>query len=139
MYLCTISQITPHFPCTTRLYCAVCYFYCQSVFGFYPKTLATSFSSLPWYLILSFHLYIFQCATLSILTFIIINKRLKLTIWWAQMESNHRPHAYQACALTIWAMSPYIRVFSMSYLMSFTLFLMYCFLLLLSKLKYIEK
>ena len=139
MYLCTISQITPHFPYTTRLYCAVCYFYCQSVFGFYPKTLATSFSSLPWYLILSFHLYIFQCATLSILTFIIINKRLKLTIWWAQMESNHRPHAYQACALTIWAMSPYIRVFSMSYLMSFTLFLMYCFLLLLSKLKYIEK
>ena len=139
MYLCTISQITPHFSCTTRLYCAVCYFYCQSVFGFYPKTLATSFSSLPWYLILSFHLYIFQCATLSILTFIIINKRLKLTIWWAQMESNHRPHAYQACALTIWAMSPYIRVFSMSYLMSFTLFLMYCFLLLLSKLKYIEK
>ena len=70
------------------------------------------FSSLPWYLILSFHLYIFQCATLLILTFIIINKRLKLTIWWAQMESNHRPHAYQACALTIWAMSPYnIRVF----------------------------
>ena len=43
MYLCTISQITPHFSCTTRLYCAVCYFYCQSVFGFYPKTLATSF------------------------------------------------------------------------------------------------
>ena len=22
-------------------------------------------------------------------------------VWWAQMESNHRPHAYQACALTI--------------------------------------
>jgi len=21
--------------------------------------------------------------------------------WWAQMESNHLPHAYQACALTI--------------------------------------
>ena len=20
--------------------------------------------------------------------------------WWAQVESNHRPHAYQACALT---------------------------------------
>ena len=28
--------------------------------------------------------------------------------WWAQMESNHRPHAYQACALTDWAMSPYL-------------------------------
>ena len=28
-------------------------------------------------------------------------------IWWAQMDSDHRPHAYQACALTSWAMSPY--------------------------------
>ena len=28
-------------------------------------------------------------------------------LWWAQVESNHRPHAYQACALTFWAMSPY--------------------------------
>ena len=28
--------------------------------------------------------------------------------WWAQVESNHRPHAYQACALTFWAMSPYL-------------------------------
>ena len=26
---------------------------------------------------------------------------LVIGIWWAQMESNHRPHAYQACALTI--------------------------------------
>ena len=24
------------------------------------------------------------------------------------MDSNHRPHAYQACALTTWAMSPYL-------------------------------
>ena len=23
-----------------------------------------------------------------------------LLCWWAQMDSNHRPHAYQACALT---------------------------------------
>ena len=23
-----------------------------------------------------------------------------LVFWWAQMDSNHRPHAYQACALT---------------------------------------
>ena len=28
-------------------------------------------------------------------------------IWWAQEDSNLRPHAYQACALTTWAMSPY--------------------------------
>ena len=27
-------------------------------------------------------------------------------IWWAQVDSNHRPHAYQACALTTWAMRP---------------------------------
>ena len=27
--------------------------------------------------------------------------------WWAQMDSNHRPRAYQARALTTWAMSPY--------------------------------
>ena len=26
------------------------------------------------------------------------------------MDSNHRPHAYQACALTSWAMFPYIIV-----------------------------
>ena len=24
----------------------------------------------------------------------------KKSEWWAQMDSNHRPHAYQACALT---------------------------------------
>ena len=26
--------------------------------------------------------------------------------WWAQMDSNHRPRAYQARALATWAMSP---------------------------------
>ena len=29
--------------------------------------------------------------------------------WWAQVDSNHRPCAYQAHALTTWAMSPYTR------------------------------
>ena len=24
----------------------------------------------------------------------------QLAIWWAWMDLNHRPHAYQACALT---------------------------------------
>ena len=23
-----------------------------------------------------------------------------ISLWWAQMDSDHRPHAYQACALT---------------------------------------
>ena len=27
--------------------------------------------------------------------------------WWAWEDSNLRPHAYQACALTTWATSPY--------------------------------
>ena len=27
--------------------------------------------------------------------------------WWAQVDSNHRPRAYQARALTCWAMSPF--------------------------------
>ena len=30
--------------------------------------------------------------------------------WWAQVDSNHRPHAYQACALTTWAMRPFSRI-----------------------------
>ena len=29
-----------------------------------------------------------------------------LRYWWAQVDSNHRPRAYQARALTTWAMSP---------------------------------
>ena len=28
------------------------------------------------------------------------------SLWWAQEDSNLRPHAYQACALTTWATSP---------------------------------
>ena len=51
------------------------------------------YSSMLVYLFIFLFLYIFQCT------------------WWAQMESNHRPHAYQACALTIWAMSPYVICF----------------------------
>ena len=28
------------------------------------------------------------------------NSELRTKTWWAQVDSNHRPHAYQACALT---------------------------------------
>ena len=38
---------------------------------------------------------------------------LRMQTWWAQVDSNHRPHAYQACALTCWAMSPCGMVFSL--------------------------
>ena len=27
-------------------------------------------------------------------------RTLLAELWWAQMDSDHRPHAYQACALT---------------------------------------
>ena len=29
-----------------------------------------------------------------------IDPRFLTEAWWAQVDSNHRPHAYQACALT---------------------------------------
>ena len=44
--------------------------------------------------------------------------------WWAQVESNHRPHAYQACALTFWAMSPCYLHISGIHLWSSVLFLL---------------
>ena len=28
-------------------------------------------------------------------------------LWWAKMDSNHRPHDYQSCALASWAIGPY--------------------------------
>ena len=29
------------------------------------------------------------------------------TSWWAKMDSNHRPHDYQSCALASWAIGPF--------------------------------
>ena len=31
----------------------------------------------------------------------------RCSYWWAWEDSNLRPHAYQACALTTWATSPF--------------------------------
>ena len=31
--------------------------------------------------------------------------------WWAKMDSNHRPHDYQSCALASWAIGPYRHFF----------------------------
>ena len=28
--------------------------------------------------------------------------------WWAKMDSNHRSHDYQSCALASWAIGPYL-------------------------------
>ena len=30
-----------------------------------------------------------------------------LWTWWAKVDSNHRPHDYQSCALATWAIGPY--------------------------------
>ena len=30
-----------------------------------------------------------------------------LAKWWAKMDSNHRPHDYQSCALASWAIGPF--------------------------------
>ena len=60
-------------------------------------------------------MHIFQAISLSIFhalfllfPFLFQQKKRK---WWAQMDSNHRPHAYQACALTTWAMRPFLSSF----------------------------
>ena len=39
-------------------------------------------------------------ACLSTLRFVRRDLTAGSTRWWAQVDSNHRPHAYQACALT---------------------------------------
>ena len=37
-----------------------------------------------------------------------LSSQIRFENEWAQVDSNHRPHAYQACALTGWAMGPFL-------------------------------
>ena len=37
-----------------------------------------------------------------------LNPRIPDMKWWAKMDSNHRPHDYQSCALASWAIGPYL-------------------------------
>ena len=37
--------------------------------------------------------------------------------WWAKMDSNHRPHDYQSCALASWAIGPYLLTLSKAQLL----------------------
>ena len=53
----------------------------------------------------SWNAYLIRQFFFLLLTFSFFSK--KKSKWWAQMDSNHRPHAYQACALTTWAMRPF--------------------------------
>ena len=41
------------------------------------------------------------------LLYLVFNDHKAFASWWAQVDSNHRPRAYQARALTTWAMSPF--------------------------------
>ena len=55
-------------------------------------------------LIKSFCLCPLICSFLTLQIYFI---RFSMNVWWAQVDSNHRPRAYQARALTTWAMSPF--------------------------------
>ena len=73
---------------STRLYCSI----------FTHLTIVKSFEYLLHYLVVSISHYLYSVFKVHLQAF-----RL---VWWAQEDSNLRPHAYQACALTTWAMSP---------------------------------
>ena len=65
----------------------------------------------PWFLLISisFNLCPLICSFLTLQYFIRFSMNTYTTFfsrWWAQVDSNHRPRAYQARALTTWAMSP---------------------------------
>ena len=44
--------------------------------------------------------YLLDLYTLSVPSIPFIPFSFHQSSWWAQVDSNHRPHAYQACALT---------------------------------------
>ena len=83
----------------------------QYIVVFYPIILSYRFKLVVSSFALLFSLFCFQAS------FSVPKNRFQqstsidhsnpfLGFWWAQMDSNHRPHAYQACALTTWAMRP---------------------------------
>ena len=37
----------------------------------------------------------------------IISLLAAIQSWWAKVDSNHRPHDYQSCALASWAIGPF--------------------------------
>ena len=67
---------------STRLYCSI----------FTHLTIVKSFEYLLHYLVVSISHYLYSVFKVHLQAF-----RL---VWWAQEDSNLRPHAYQACALT---------------------------------------
>ena len=74
---------------------------CSSNYQLYGKTciilIISRFSQLSVRLYFLFSLFGFQWTFVG---------QSLIDLWWAQVDSNHRPRAYQARALTTWAMSP---------------------------------
>ena len=53
-----------------------------------------------------FHIYLYS--VFKVHFWFNLNRKIQFKqIWWAWEDSNLRPHAYQACALTTWATSPF--------------------------------
>ena len=81
---------------STRLYCSI----------FTHLTIVKSFEYLLHYLVVSISHYLYSVFKVRSVSFMLTSFGLNPTkpkfcrIWWAQVDSNHRPHAYQACALT---------------------------------------
>ena len=76
--------------------CALCSLTFASILWFFHSTIIISCSFYPSKNFLPFShllssLFSFQGA---------LKRAHLLVLWWAQVDSNHRPHAYQACALT---------------------------------------
>ena len=95
-----LKKFSRHFLYNSIILCDYYYFFIVNNFSMFNIVSIIIFglivffmnTSLPFFVFL---LYIFQCAFKHLHTYYMV------FVWWAQMESNHRPHAYQACALTI--------------------------------------
>ena len=134
MYLCTISSKFNRFPRITRFYLPLCFdsINCLSsqsisILVFIVNKSCLTQSLLIWFNCI--HYLWISSFTFLIFFYIFFNVLFQTSsylsiwcLWWAQMDLNHRPHAYQACALTSWAMSPYLESTLMySFLLSITL------------------
>ena len=92
-WLFAVSRVLLRLPVPRHSPCALCSLtlFCDNqvlptncIFC-YPKNLNSLLASLFLFTIVQFSRYNFQRVS---------------SLWWAQVDSNHRPHAYQACALT---------------------------------------
>ena len=105
---CALFSLTLLWLCFSRLDCNL-------VFLRLPIKTLKPFLVFLVFIAVYFSCFCFRCSVFKVLLFV-----RALNPWWAQVDSNHRPHAYQACALTTWAMRPFSQYLgcSLSFLMS---------------------